>query len=160
YPFERVASPRRPFRPLAPLPPALAAGWRPSGADLVREAVGAGEDGTADAGLAPPEQVSRVPIRDAPRPGATTVHYPFWRVTVETDDRSALWVDAIDGQVILPEAELARPATRDDGHAPLERRALQMLLAGIVAAILVPFPWSLLPLGVAGAIAWRGGPPR
>ena len=162
YPFEIVASSRRPFRPLAPLPPPLASGWRPSGADLVRESIDGGPGRPpGDAGSGPPGPPSatdgiRIPVRSSPSPGATTVHYPFWRVPVDSGTGTALWVDAIDGQVIdgRPSAADRELPASDDR---LGRWAFGALAAGALAALLVPFPWSLLPLGLAGTGIWRGG---
>ncbi len=159
YPFEVVSSPRRPYRPLAPLPPALAAGWRPSGADLVREPERDDEAApaeTADDGP-PPLDGMRVPVQIPPRPGASTVHYPFWRVPADTGTGTAVWIDAIDGQAIddRPDDDIAVDTNSDE--STLRRWAIGALAAGILACLLAPFPWSLAPLGLAGAWIWLGG---
>ena len=163
YPFEVVSSARRPYRPLAPLPPALAEGWRPSGADLVREPDEDAEPAPADAPSPPdgppPLDGMRVPVQIPPRPGASTVHYPFWRVPADAGAGTAIWIDAIDGQVID-----ARPPHAGTGHhgqeRSLRRWAGGALAAGLAASLLAPFPWSLAPLGLAGAWVWFGGRDR
>lgn len=162
YPFAIEPSSRRPYRPLSALPPALADGWRSAGVDLVRELEDEhAKESERAQGAPPPAPINetRVPISlPLPASGVTTVHYPFWRVPLSGEgEESAAWVDAIDGQVILP-ADLAEDArharagdARDQG-----RLALWMLAAGGLAALVLPFPMSLAPIALAGVAVWNG----
>lgn len=87
--------------------------------------------------------------------GASTVHLPFWRVPISgAGHESAAWCDAVSGQVILP-LELAGTESRAE-HVALGQWALLPLVVGAAAGLLFPFPFSLLPIGAAGAAAWWG----
>lgn len=168
YPFAVLPSSRKPYRPLAALPPAIADGWRPSGASLIRDiAQDQGERvltpteaeavRLASAGV----RGTRVPISlPLPTDGGPTIHYPFWRVPI-ADPRgdSAAWVDGIDGQVILPvdlEAPVARPSAGAGDAPALYRLSLWMVGAGAFAGFVLAFPYSLIPIAAIGAAVWRG----
>ncbi len=147
YPFAATGGVRRPFAPLAHVPPLLLHGWKPGGADLLPWS------GAASAGVLADGAV-RVPVSlplDAPVP---VVHYPFFRVALRQDGRdSAAWCDAATGQVILP-PELSLPPARRRGGLAYE--ALAALGLGAAVGLLVPFPFALLPLGAIGAaLLWR-----
>jgi hypothetical protein len=147
YPFSLNGSARRPFAPLATLPPLLATGWRGSGADLVRDA---GDDGALEE---LEEGAARVPASLPPLPGHPLVHYPFYRVPLRGPaGESAGWCDGVDGQVVLPE-ELSAGAPRP-AAAGLRGPALTAAAFGGACGLVLPFPWSLVPLGAAAALAW------
>lgn len=147
YPFAATGTVRRPFAPLAHVPPLLIHGWRPGTADLLPYA------GATSAGVMSDGAV-RVPVSlplDAPVP---VVHYPFFRVLLRQEGRdSAAWCDAATGQVILP-PELAEPPAKRRGSLAFD--AVTALALGAAVGILMPFPFALLPLGAIGAaVLWR-----
>ncbi|HHN74628.1 MAG TPA: hypothetical protein ENK10_05300 [Acidobacteria bacterium] len=143
YPFVRQPDPRHPYRPLAPLPPALAGQWRPSGADLLID----------DAGAPAGPAVSRVPISIEPAAGDSVVFYPFFRVPLSRGtEQSAAWVDGVDAQVILP-FELGRNG--GDDLRRLEQILALGLAGGAGAGLLLPLPFSAVAATVLGAVLWR-----
>lgn len=145
YPFRLVASTRSPLEPLADLPPALAAHWRASGADLVYDDHddGAGEIETA-----------RVPIASEPPAGQQVVFYPFYRVTVEVgEETDAVWVDAVDGQALYAAAD--EPDRQRPQQPDLARWIVPSLAAGAASGLVLPFPISLVPAAAAAAWFWR-----
>lgn len=150
YPFVVQPSTRRPLRPLAPLPPALAADWRASGADLVFDDPGERNDAASD-DLA--RTASRVPISEDPPGEADVVFHPFYRVPIEVEGRAdAVWVDAVSGQLLTGR----RNATATTEAAPgIDRWVGPALAAGLASGLLLPFPLSLVPAGGAAAFAWH-----
>ena len=145
FPFCPTNSARRPFVPLAHLPPALAQHWRPVGADLLTWS------GAASAGLLH-ERAVRVPA-SLPSPAEQPMmQYPFFRVPLRQEGRdSAAWVDASSEQVILPSDLSAPPETR---RTRLAYDAMTAVALGAAAGLLLPFPVSLLPLAGLGAVVW------
>ncbi len=143
YPFTTDGPARQPYRPLAPLPPLIAAIWRPSGADLVREA----PDGEDYVGA------TCVPAAEKPAAGQGVVMYPFFRVQLAgVNEESACWFDGIDGQTMLPE-ELRVQASRSRGKTLGKTTAIAFGI-GLGGGLLLPFPFSLLGVAAAGAVLW------
>ena len=147
FPFAPTGVPRKPFVPLAHLPPALAQTWRPAGVDLLTWT------GAASAGVLT-ERAVRVPA-SLPAPAQQPiVQYPFYRIPLQQQGRdSAAWVDASSEQVILPPDLVVTAA------APRGRLAHDVLIAmglGAAAGVLLPFPVSLIPVaGLGLAVWWR-----
>jgi hypothetical protein len=144
YPFLLERTTRRPLRPLSQLPPAFAKTWEASGSDLVFDATDEAVDEIS-------RTASRIPMSKEPPPGSEVVFYPFFRVPVRVgEENDAVWVDAVDGQVMAERA----PAPADR-KPTLTRWLLPALAVGAASGLLLPFPMSLLPAGGAAVWAWR-----
>jgi hypothetical protein len=145
YPFAPTNSPRKPYLPLAQLPPLLQRGWRPSGADLSTWS------GAASAGIQL-EGAVRVPVSLPLSAELPVVHYPFYRVPLAQNGRdSAAWCDASSGQVILP-ADLT-PAKCAPRSGPV-RIGSALFAAGAMLGLLLPFPVSVFVAAGGGCAAW------
>ncbi|MBP7149030.1 MAG: hypothetical protein KBD01_15990 [Acidobacteria bacterium] len=153
FPFSVTGEARRPYRPLAQLPPTLARGWKPSGADLVASPPSGGGGAAEQGGDGVPEQVARVAATiPEPREGPVIL-YPFFRVTLsQAGEESAAWCDGVDGRVMLPGdlQELHPVADRSRlGAWP----ALAMA-GGLGAGLVFPFPVAVAITAAGGALLW------
>lgn len=145
YPFAPTNSARKPYLALAQLPPLLQRGWKPGGADLLTW------QGAHSAGVQI-EGAVRVPVSLPMSTELPVVHYPFYRIPLRQEGRdSAAWCDAASGQVILPEDLVAETAAPDRERTWIVRTGFG---AGLVVALLAPFPASIAILGCVAAAGW------
>ena len=148
YPFFQGSSARRPYRPAAQLPPVIEAAWKPPGADLVFEG--------SDVEKSPLAKAARIPIAESSEGGESVVFYPFFRVPlVRKDEESAAWCDGVDGQVMLP-VHLARAVGVSEGK--LAKLRGPAFMAGAVAGLLFPAPYSFIAAVAVGAALWWKAP--
>jgi hypothetical protein len=153
YPFAVQPSARRPYRPLSALPPSVIDAWRPSGADMVRDATADADGSSGEVGG---REATRVPISLPVPDGVPTVHYPFYRVPVRVEGvESAAWCDGVDGQVIL--GEETDTSVEEAEGAALHHWAVGTVGVALLLALILPFPYALVPIGAAGAYVYRGG---
>lgn len=153
YPFALTGLPRAPYQPLAPLPPLLRDGWAPQGVDLLTL------DSDAGARQIEADGAVRVPVSKPTLESQPIVHYPFYRVPLQLQDRdSAAWCDASIGQTILPDG-LDSPSVipgEDGAGRTLFRWVLGALGAGICVALLLPFHWAVAACaGLAAGLWWK-----
>lgn len=152
YPFTPSGAQRRPYTPLAALPPMLQQAWSPASADLLTWS------GAASSGVLL-EGAVRVPVSVPLAAQSPVVHYPFFRVPLPRHGAdAAAWCDASSGQVVLPDELTGATPGR---HGRLLYEAATAGVLALAAAILLPFPVALLPIGaLAVAVGWRAARSR
>jgi len=150
YPFALTGDNRRPFEPLAGLPPLIHDGWRPSGTSLSPVGLDRGDERSISAEV---RGATRVPWSVDAGEVERVVQYPFHRIPlVGNGGKSAAWCDAVDGQVMLPDD--LRSSGRFADRAQFQRWICGGGAVGLACGLLLPSPVAQVTAAVSIAAFW------